>query len=86
MRYISHLDFVRLIYRVLRRADIPFVLTSGFSPHPKVKFGPALKLGKEASMEVIFFLSCMIEIGEIKRRLQEQLTEGIGIIDIQYEK
>ncbi|MFH2137208.1 MAG: TIGR03936 family radical SAM-associated protein [Candidatus Omnitrophota bacterium] len=84
MRYLSHLDFIRLIYRALRRADIPYVLTEGFNPRPKVKFGQALKVGKDGEMEVTFFLRQPMELDEFRKCFQSQLTEGISIGKIGY--
>ena len=84
MRFISHLDFIRLIYRALRRAEIPFVLTSGFSPRPKVKFGQALKLGVEGEMLVQFFLTSKIALQEFKDKMEKQLNEGLRIVGIDY--
>jgi radical SAM-linked protein len=36
MRYISHLDLMRLFMRAMRRADLPLKMSEGFSPHPKL--------------------------------------------------
>lgn len=83
MRFISHLDFIRLIYRALRRAEIPFVLTEGFSPHPKVKFDQALKLGVRGEMEVLF-LKTKMELLEFKDRIDRQLNEDLRTIEINY--
>lgn len=85
MRYISHLDFIRLIYRALRRAELPFVLTQGFNSRPKVKFGQALKVGRDGEMETTFFIRNSVEINEFKSKLKEQLVEGISITGIKYE-
>lgn len=43
--FLGHLDLVRLIARILRRADLPLAMTRGFSPKPRLVFGPALGLG-----------------------------------------
>ncbi|MBU4304660.1 MAG: TIGR03936 family radical SAM-associated protein [Candidatus Omnitrophica bacterium] len=86
MRYISHLDFVRLMHRVLRRAEIPYALTCGFNRHPKIKFGPALKLGKEGEVETTFFLASRVDADEFKKKMEGQLTNDIRIVDIFYEK
>ena len=51
MRFISHLDLMRLFMRALRRADIPLKITEGFSPHPKLSLKRALKLGIESDNE-----------------------------------
>ncbi|MDD5747054.1 MAG: TIGR03936 family radical SAM-associated protein [Candidatus Omnitrophica bacterium] len=84
MRYISHLDFIRLIHRALRRADLPFALTEGFSPHPKIQFGQALKVGVEGEVTVKFFLREPVTCEEFKRRIEQQLTEGIRLSTLHY--
>jgi radical SAM-linked protein len=43
--FLGHLDLVRLLARSFRRADIPLAMTRGFSPKPRISFGPALGLG-----------------------------------------
>jgi radical SAM family uncharacterized protein/radical SAM-linked protein len=43
--FLGHLDLVRLLGRSFRRADLPLAMTRGFSPKPRVAFGPALGLG-----------------------------------------
>jgi radical SAM-linked protein len=43
--FLGHLDLVRLLARSLRRADLPLAMTRGFSPKPRLVFGPALGLG-----------------------------------------
>lgn len=80
MRFISHLDTLRLFQRALRRADIPFSLTCGYNPHPKVSIKRALKLGEESEDEVaIFSLDEAMDPGEFKAGFQQQLPEGIVI-------
>jgi radical SAM family uncharacterized protein/radical SAM-linked protein len=43
--FLGHLDLVRLLSRSFRRADLPIAVTRGFSPKPRISFGPALGLG-----------------------------------------
>jgi radical SAM family uncharacterized protein/radical SAM-linked protein len=43
--FLGHLDLVRLLSRSFRRADLPLAMTRGFSPKPRISFGPALGLG-----------------------------------------
>ncbi|HEY8462629.1 MAG TPA: TIGR03936 family radical SAM-associated protein [Bacillota bacterium] len=45
VRYLSHLELVKVFERALRRAQIPMVYSEGFHPHPKMSFGPALAVG-----------------------------------------
>jgi len=42
---LGHLDFMREIGRVIRRAGLRPVYSQGFSPKPRFTFGPALALG-----------------------------------------
>ena len=51
MRFISHLDLMRLFQRALRRAGMPVTITKGFSPHLKISIKRALKLGAESDSE-----------------------------------
>ena len=51
MRYISHLDLLRLFMRAARRASLPLFFTKGFSPRPKLIIQRALKLGLESEHE-----------------------------------
>jgi len=83
MRYISHLDLMRLFMRALRRADLPIKITEGFSPHPKFSIKRALKLGLESDKEeATVTLKDLIQPEEFRERLQKQLPDGILIKDV----
>ena len=83
MRYISHLDLMRLFGRALRRSEIPFDVSKGFSKHPKIVIKRALKLGLESeSEEAEFILRKDVPLEEFKERLQKELPEGISIRQI----
>ncbi|MBU1355512.1 MAG: TIGR03960 family B12-binding radical SAM protein [Candidatus Edwardsbacteria bacterium] len=45
IKFISHLDMTRVWLRAISRARLPIAYSQGFSPHPKVSFGPPLPLG-----------------------------------------
>jgi len=51
--YISHLDIVKLMERISRRAGIKLSYSQGFSPHPKTSFSPALSVGMQSYCEYI---------------------------------
>lgn len=53
LRYIGHRDLLRLVLRLLRRAEVPFALSAGYSPKPRLTFGPALPLGVLADNELL---------------------------------
>lgn len=80
MRYISHLDLMRLFMRALRRADLPLKISEGFNPHPKISIKRALKLGLESeNEEAAVVLKEFVRAEEFKQRLQKQLPAGIEI-------
>lgn len=51
LAYLSHLETIRSMERVVRRARLPFAITEGFNPHMKIAFGPALPVGAGSSGE-----------------------------------
>ncbi len=82
MRFISHLDLMRLFVRAMRRADLPLKMSEGFSPHPKLSLMRALKLGLESEHEeAAIVLNEELGFIEFKERLQNQLPKGIEIKD-----
>ncbi len=86
MKYISHLDLMRLFMRAMRRADLPLKMTEGFSPHPKFSIKRALKLGLESeNEEALVMLKEEVSPQDFKERLQRQLPEGIFIKQVARE-
>ena len=51
--FLGHLDFLRLLGRSFRRADLAISQTRGFNPKPRVSFGPALGLGVPSLGELV---------------------------------
>jgi radical SAM-linked protein len=84
MKYISHLDLMRLLTRAMRRADLPLKITEGFNPHPKLSIKRALKLGLESeSEEASIMLKERMSPETFKDKLQQQLPEGIEIKNVE---
>ena len=53
MRFISHLDWLRMLTRVLLRSKLPVAYSQGFNPKPKLSFSPALPLFAEGWQEYV---------------------------------
>jgi radical SAM-linked protein len=53
LKYISHLDLMRLWERVLRRARIPLAYSEGFSPHPRISLAAPLPIGVTSEAELM---------------------------------
>ena len=83
MKFISHLDLMRLFQRALRRADLPVTISQGFSPHLKISIARAMKLGIESdSEELTINMSEVVAPEIIKRSLNDKLPGGIRINQI----
>lgn len=49
---LSHLEVARALERAVRRADLPYAVSQGFSPHMKMAFGAALPVGVGGEEEI----------------------------------
>jgi radical SAM-linked protein len=58
IKFISHLDIVRLWQRAFNRAGIEIAYSSGFTPHPRISLAAPLPLGvtSEAELMDIFII------------------------------
>jgi Uncharacterized protein conserved in bacteria len=82
LKYLSHLDLVRLFSRSLIRSDIPVRYSEGFNPHPKLSLGNPLPLGIESVSEYFDVeLTQRMELNEFNNRLNKVLPIGIKIIE-----
>ena len=82
MRFISHLDLMRLFQRGLRRAGLPAALSQGFSPHIKISIKRALKLGVESREEELTVgMSRDVACQDFTESLNKNLPEGVRIIN-----
>lgn len=53
LAFLSHLETIRSVERIVRRAGLPFAITEGFNPHMKIAFGPALPVGAGSCCEYV---------------------------------
>jgi len=82
MKFISHLDLMRLLTRALRRAGVPVKISEGFNPHPKLSIARAIKLGVESEREeAAILLREPMNAIDFRDRLNSRLPEGIRIAD-----
>ena len=80
MRFISHLDLMRLFQRALRRVGLSVEITKGFSPHLKISIVRALKLGLESDNEELdVFVTKKIEPDIFTGLMNENLPDGVRI-------
>lgn len=81
LRYISHLDLVRLFHRSFNRSQIPIKHSEGFNPHPKFSIANPLSLGIESEEEYMDIeLEKDINIDEFIQRVNNGLPADIRIL------
>lgn len=82
MRWISHLDFIHVFERALRRANWPLVYSEGFNPHPRMSFAPPLPTGYTSRAEYIDLQLSEVNAGQLHASMTVQLPGGISIATI----
>ena len=81
LRLVSHLDLMRSFERMLRRAGLPFRMTAGFHPTPRLVLAQSLPLGVVGHSEVAELeLTEEVEPDEVLRRLRAQAPPGIDFL------
>ena len=53
IKYISHLDLIRLWQRALNRAGVAIAYSEGFNPHPRMSLAAPLALGVTSEAELM---------------------------------
>lgn len=81
IRYISHLDLLRLFKRAFKRAGIKLQHSLGFNPHPKISFAQPLSLGYTSSGEYMEFeTQTAYSTDLIIEKLNSLMPEGLGVL------
>lgn len=85
MKFISHLDLMRMMERTLRRSKIPLAFTQGFNPHPKISFATALAIGVSSEGEYMDMeITEKIDLNDFKTTINKNLPQGIKLIQCKY--
>jgi radical SAM-linked protein len=80
-RYLSHLDLVRLLPRIFRRAALPMSYSLGFHPKPRLTFSPALALGWGSRGELLdIHIEGEADPEGILARLNRSAPEGLEFL------
>jgi radical SAM-linked protein len=81
LRYISHLDMMRLWERTFRRAELPVAHTQGFNPRPRIGMACPLPTGVTSRAELLdVFLTEWMDVAEVMRRLSDHLPGGMEVL------
>lgn len=85
LQYISHLDLVRTMNKIIVRAKLPLWYTEGFNPKPKMIFAAPLSIGTESECEYMDIrLSEYLDPAEAMARINANMTSEMQAIDAYY--
>lgn len=85
LRHLSHRELVNAFLRGLRRAGVPLVYSAGFSPSPKVSFGPPLNVGVEGESEYLDMeVYPPFDVSEYIHRINNELPGGVEIKEMEF--
>ena len=80
IKFISHLDIMRLWQRALNRADVEIAYSEGFNPHPRMSLAAPLALGVTGEAELMdIFLAKWVSPHVFTTAISRQLPRGIEI-------
>lgn len=82
IKFISHLDHIRVLERALRRANLPIAYSQGFNPRPSISYKTrALKVGETSdNCEAVLTFEGWIKPDTVKLALNQVLPRGFSIV------
>ncbi len=83
LRFIGHLDVMRLFQKAIRRAKLEVSYSKGFSPHQIISFAAPMPLGMTSEGE--YFdgeFDSVTSTEDMIKRLNDTLPEGVTVLDI----
>ena len=85
LQYVSHLDLVRTMHKIIVRAKLPLWYTEGFNPKPKMVFAAPLSIGTESTVEFLDIrLSTLADPKELMDRLNANMTDELCVTEAYY--
>ena len=85
LQYISHLDLVRTMHKIVVRSGLPIWYTEGFNPKPKMVFAAPLSIGTESYAEYMDLrLDEQVDCDEAVRALNTNMTDELFVIEAYY--
>ena len=83
VKFISHLDIIRLWHRAFRRAGIELAYSEGFNPHPRISLAAPLALGVTSEAELMdIFTTRFVTPQSFITCVGQQLPPGVDLIQV----
>ena len=84
LKYIGHLDWMRLIQRAIRLSKLPVAYTKGYNPRSMISFGPALPLFVEALADIVdVSLYETISLDGILEKINPHMPEDAQVTNVE---
>jgi len=84
LKFISHLDIMRLWQRAFIRSRLPLAYSEGFSPHPRISLAAPLPIGVTSQAELMdVYLNKLLSPHYFTDAVSQKLPPGIGILKVQ---
>ena len=82
LKFLSHLDLMRLWERALHRAGISPAYSEGFSPHPHISLAAPLSVGVTSRAEIMdIFFDQRLSPEAFREKIAAQLPAGIEVTE-----
>ena len=84
IKYISHLDLMKAVQKILKRTGYPLKYSEGFNPHMVLSIANPLPLGIVGKQEFMDFELKVdsLSFGELKEKLRMASPQGIVPVEI----
>jgi len=83
LKFLSHLDIMKLWDRALRRANVPVACSQGFVRHPRISLAAPLSVGMTSQAELMdIYLSRWLSPPVFIKQVLPQLPCGTKLLDV----
>ncbi|MBI2866386.1 MAG: DUF2344 domain-containing protein [Chloroflexi bacterium] len=83
LKFLAHLDLLRLWHRVLRRAGLPLAYSQGYSPSPRLSLACPLPVGVTSEGELLeFLLRVPGPVERLRQSLVACVPSGLAVLQL----
>lgn len=83
MKFVGHLDVLKIFQRAIRRGKLPIHYSNGYNPHQETIFAMPLTLGMDTYYDIIDIkLTEYVDLEIIKNRINKELPKGFRILEV----
>lgn len=83
IKFIAHLDLMRTIQKIVRRAELPVEYSKGFNPHMALSMAQPLSVGHSSNGDYLdLVLAEELDEDTIKNKLNELSNVGIKFLEV----